>query len=458
MLGSQHGMHTRRRLRLGSSIMLSAEMRQLPQRPPPMLELRRAGVPRSAALAAGRAASLRGAPLPRGSEGRGLVPREAWALAGVGAGAGCARGRGRRRTAACCSRADGAERVRSGGLWAVFGMACAVAVATFGAGPASAWDAVAQGAAADVNAVSAAGGLALLGLGVAAATRERRGDGLQPAGRRKRYASDVQELFAVSRGRRNEVLAPDERSEETFEYQTLAQGTTKAALALPDWTPAEELSGSYNGLPSISNQEFRDLVHELLTRDGFVVLRPETLAEFAKDDSEGMQRFLSSIFEPAQGLVEPLKEGNHIKRNGKRISCFHLDETPTVLQDARPRLLVNIWWPSLEGEGESKRLAIGRGSAYAGQMAEVERIKAYGPGPRVPRPQPTINFGLSREGAVELAQAGDLALTPARRYVVFISGTTSNGRVPFCPHAGALVGPGRSSQEFRYHVHPKEDA
>eukprot|EP00439_Symbiodinium_sp_Y106_P073749 s239_g13.t5 len=244
---------------------------------------------------------------------------------------------------------------------------------------------------------------------------------------------EVQRLLAPDRGLpRNQVKSGVSTASEVFDYETLETGSFKREHTFQDWTTLESIAASASIDASFSNPEFCRLAHELLTHDGLV---------------DGFQAMLDLVFPPGTKLIIPLPD-NHVKRSNSRISTFHLDEVPGKSVDEAKHLLVNVWFPCPACDVGSKRLALVRGRAFR-DVAHAEKLKVYGPGPRIPRSQPTVNYCLSPEGAEKLALAGELAFTPEQSLAVFISGTTSNLPIPICPHAGALPG---SSQEFRYHA------
>ncbi|OLP90248.1 Kynurenine 3-monooxygenase [Symbiodinium microadriaticum] len=266
-----------------------------------------------------------------------------------------------------------------------------------------------------------------------------------------RTDGDVQRLLAPDRGLlRNQVKSGAPTASEVFDYETLESGSFKHEHTFQDWTSLESIAASANMDASFSNPEFCGLAHELLTYDGLIVLRLETVKRFAKQGSDGFQAMLELVFPSGTTLILPLPD-NHVKRSNSRISTFHLDEVPGKSLSEAKHLLVNVWFPCPTCDLGSKRLALGRGRAFR-DIARAEKLKVYGPGPRIPRSQPTVNYCLSPEGTEKLALSGDLAFTPEQSLAVFISGTTSNLPVPICPHAGALPG---SSQEFRYHVYAR---
>ncbi|CAE7694254.1 unnamed protein product [Symbiodinium sp. CCMP2456] len=266
-----------------------------------------------------------------------------------------------------------------------------------------------------------------------------------------RTDGDVQSLLAPDRGlSRNQVKSGAPTASEVFDYETLESGSFKHEHTFQDWTSLESIAASANMDASLSNPEFCGLAHELLTHDGLIVLRLETVKRFAKQGSDGFQAMLDLVFPSGTTLILPLPD-NHVKRSNSRISTFHLDEVPGKSLSEAKHLLVNVWFPCPSCEVGSKRLAVGRGRAFR-DIAHAEKLKVYGPGPRIPRSQPTVNYCLSPEGTEKLAVAGDLAFTPEQSLAVFISGTTSTLPIPICPHAGALPG---SSQEFRYHVYAR---
>ncbi|CAE7353054.1 kmo [Symbiodinium natans] len=271
-----------------------------------------------------------------------------------------------------------------------------------------------------------------------------------------RTADDVHGVLALSSRDgdflQNQVQSSPSTASERFDYETLESGSYQHEHTFKDWMTLESMAASASMGASFSNPQFCRVAHQLLTRDGLVVLSLQTVKDFATRGSDGFQDMLEMVFQ-GTAVILPL-EDNHVKRSNTRISTFHLDEVPGKSVNEAKHLLVNVWFPCPDCAIGRKRLAIGRGRAFRAIEA-AEKLKVYGPGPRIPRSQPTVNYCLSPEGAEKLAAAGDLAFTPGDSLVVFLSGTTSSLPVPICPHAGALPG---SSQEFRYYVYARNNA
>jgi len=317
------------------------------------------------------------------------------------------------------------------------------------------------------------------------------------AGLRIFQPAKFHELLSPTQRHRNEAISSSTIT-ETFNFMS-SNGCMSRSLRLGQWTPAEELSVGIRGPASLENSSFRNFVHELLTRDGFAILKPETISPLAGEWGGGLQRMVQLIFQDVRASIVPvmLAWGStcYARDGSTKVTEFHVDELPTTVK-SRNRLLVNIWLPhsmplhsqfrrtvrpdSNRGSSaaseqfaasevealqeaqealvpgaaaERKRLAIVRGSAFA-DVAKAELQKINGPGLLEGRAMIRVHECLSHEAAVLLAESGDIGASPPDTCVIFISGTSSQTeRVPICPHAGALQG---ASDEHRFYVYPAQ--